>query len=131
VHRVTHLSNYSPEMAPPGMSSFLAEMTYRGGHLVGEDDARAVVDELHACGMLDRATVCTLDWSQAEHAYILHDLDFTRNLKTVLGYLDGEGLHTLGRFGRCEYLNVDMCLRAAIDFASRQLGREVSPSELA
>lgn len=131
VHRVTHLSNYSPEMAPPGMSCLLAEMTYRGEHRVDEREALAVVDELHDCGILNRNAVQTLHWSQAEHAYIIQDLGFTKNRSTVLSYFRDEGLHTLGRFGRCEYLNVDMCLRAAIDLAGGLLGRVVDPAELA
>ena len=34
-------------------------------------------------------------------------------------YLDRIGLHTVGRFGRYEYLNSDQCMRRAIDLVDQ------------
>lgn len=130
VNRVTHLSNYSPENAPKGKSSILAEMTYTGELKVDRKFANGIVAHLDACGIVDKSRVSTLAWTQCPYAYIVFDIPFAAKRKKALDYLDGIRLHSLGRFGRYEYLNIDQCLRRAFDFVKEFTGEEPDPPEL-
>jgi len=130
VNRVTHLSNYSPKNAPPGKSSILAEMTYTGDLRVDRKFAEGIVADLASCGFVDRSRVSTLAWTQLPYAYIVFDLDFAKKRGAALDYLEKIRLHTIGRFGRYEYMNVDQCLRRAFDFVKAFTGEDPDPPEL-
>ena len=82
------------------------------------------------CGIVDPKRVSTLAWTQCPYAYIVFDIPFAAKRTKALEYLDRIRLHTLGRFGRYEYLNVDQCLRRAFDFVKAFTGEEPDPPEL-
>jgi len=51
------------------------------------------------------------------YAYVIYDLDYLRNIRTVRDHVEAQGIVLLGRFSRFEYLNMDACIRGALDFA--------------
>lgn len=116
-NRITYLGNYSPENAPTGKASIMAEVTYAGeAPDVTEAGRRRVAEGLQAAGLCvaDRLTVTDAHVNPV--SYILYDLDFESKRDTVLAALDGmEGFHAIGRFGRYEYHNSDQCLARAMD----------------
>src|SRR5262249_45666811 len=127
VNRVTHLSNYSPLNAPKGKSSILAEMTYRGPLEVDRSFADGIVRNLHDCGLVDKAAGTPLAGTHPPYGSTLFDPDFAAKRAAALGSLDRIRLHTLGRFGRYESLNIDQCLRRAFDFVKRFTGEAPDP----
>ncbi len=122
-NRITHLSNYSPENAPPGQHGLLAEVTYQGDVHVDQRFVDEVVDGLHRCGLVDKKKIVTTAFHKNRYAYILFDREFRRNLAAATEPLDRIGLFTIGRFGRYEYLNSDQCMRRAIDLVERNFPR--------
>jgi protoporphyrinogen oxidase len=118
-NRITHLANYSPENAPPGKHSLLAEVTYDEDLRVDQKWIDGVVEGLHRCGLVDRKKVVTTAFHKSKYAYILFTHDFRKNLAAATSWLDRIGLHTIGRFGRYEYLNSDGCMRRAIDLVEK------------
>ena len=53
----------------------------------------------------------TLDSEFTEYAYVIHDLDYRKNMSCIKEYFDGlEGFSTLGRWGNWNYNNMDMCI---------------------
>ncbi|MBI1852379.1 MAG: FAD-dependent oxidoreductase [Planctomycetes bacterium] len=118
-NRITHLANYSPENAPPGKHSLLAEVTYEGDLRVDQRFVDDVVDGLHRSGLVDKKKVVTTAFHKSHYAYVLFTHGFQRNLDTATHWLDSIGLHTAGRFGRYEYLNSDQCMRRAIDLVDK------------
>jgi protoporphyrinogen oxidase len=122
-NRITHLANYSPENAPPGMHSLLAEVTYDGDVHVDRRFIDDVIEGLHRSGLLDKKKVVTTAHHVNRYAYILFDRDFRRNLAVATQHLDRIGLFSIGRFGRYEYLNSDQCMRRAIDLVEREFPR--------
>lgn len=116
-NRITYLSRYSPNNAPMGKSSVLAEVTFRQDLPVDENLVKSVVESLHRNGLVNKDRVVTVGWKKTKYAYVSFSKKSGENRKRVVEYLKGQGIHLLGRFGRFEYLNVDSCLRSALDFA--------------
>lgn len=117
-NRITHLANYSSTNVPPGKSSILAEVTYAGDIDVTTEMANEVVDGLHNCKIIDKNTVEVLEWKKNDYAYIVFTHEFDENRRKAIAGLEDMGMMTVGRFGRYDYHNSDMCIRAAMDLVS-------------
>ena len=110
-NRVTYMSNYSPENAPEGRTSFLCEVTCRGGAaLPGAELEGQVVDGLVRAEMLAREEILFTDRSDVGHAYIVFDHGYAERRRVSLEWLEGQDLFPLGRFGRFDYDNSDQCV---------------------
>jgi protoporphyrinogen oxidase len=110
-NRVTYMSNYSPELAPSGKSSFLCEVTHPGGApYPGAQLEREVIDGLVAAGLLERGEVLFTDRTSTRHAYVVFDHEYDARRAAALAWLERVGLIALGRFGRFEYDNSDQCV---------------------
>lgn len=121
-NRITYLSNYSPQNAPTGGGSILAEVTYEPGHEpdVGPAGRAELARALEGAGLLAAGELRATDGSLNPVAYIFYDRGFEQRRATVLGAVDAlEGFHALGRFGRYEYHNSDQCLAQAMDLVER------------
>ena len=121
-NRISFPSNYSPQAAPEGCSSVLAEITYQPG-----DEVSAMTDaELseQVIGMLEKMDLISRDsviitriWRQP-FAYVVYDLEYQKNIEIIRDYCSTLGIPLVGRFAQFEYLNMDGCIRSAMDFVS-------------
>jgi len=130
VNRVTYFSNYSPENAPAGHGSFLAEVTHRGDLKPDREWAQGVVAALGRAGILEPERVVLLEWCNNEFAYIDQDLEFAERIARVREWFDTSGYITFGRFGRYEYHNSDQCIARAMQVADhiREISRSGAPA---
>lgn len=56
-----------------------------------------------------------LDSEYTEFAYVIHDLDYRKNVDNILKYFDElPGFYLLGRWGTWNYKNMDMCMQDAM-----------------
>jgi len=120
-NRVSFPSNYSSHVAPPGCSSILAEVTYNEGDAV----SLMTDDELigHVCTSLgkmgfltgDRVVYSAVD--RQRFAYVVYDLAYRENVRIARDYFESLGITLLGRFSQFEYLNMDACIRNAMECA--------------
>jgi GNAT superfamily N-acetyltransferase len=119
-NRVSFPSNYSTGTAPAGCGSILAECTYRPGDAVAEmdDDALAahVLDRLEAMGVLRREEVAFTGVARQPFAYVVYDLAYQESVRTVREFVASRGIDLVGRFAEFEYLNMDGCIRHALDY---------------
>ena len=113
-NRVTYFSNYSPENAPPGHGSLMAEVTHRGDLRPTRAWADDLVRRLGAAGILDPRAVVLTEWVESPFAYIDQDLQFAARIGRVRSWFDTSGYITFGRFGRYEYHNSDQCIERAM-----------------
>jgi len=121
-NRVTYMSNYSPELAPPGKSSFLCEVTHAGGApYPGSELEREVIDGLITAGLMERREVLFTDRTSTRHAYVVFDHGYDARRSAALGWMERAGLIALGRFGRFEYDNSDQCVIKARSVAASLL----------
>lgn len=57
-----------------------------------------------------------LDLEFTEYAYVIHDLDYRKNLKTIFEYFNkDESFRLLGRWGTWNYKNMDLCMLDAMN----------------
>lgn len=124
VNRVTYMSNYSPELAPEGKSSFLFEVTFPGGAPApGPELEREALAGVEASGLLRREEVLFVDRSVCRYAYIVYDHELFPRRTAALRWCDENGIVPLGRFGHYDYFNSDQCVIAARALAETLLKR--------
>jgi len=120
-NRISFPSNYSTKVAPPGHSSILAEITYNDGDAVSRmSDAEIIehtVTSLVAAGIIpSKDAVVYTGLERQKFAYVVYDIDYPRNIAIVREFCRERGINLVGRFSQFEYLNMDGCIRSAIDF---------------
>ncbi len=121
-NRVTYMSNYSPRMAPEGKTSFLCEVTTRGA--AGPPDGeleRQVVEGMAHAGLLSKDEVLFTDHVAVRHAYVVFDAQYHARRDAIFSWMESQDLIPLGRFGRFEYDNSDLCVKKARELATRML----------
>lgn len=118
-NRITYLSNYSPNNAPAGKASILAEVTHKGQLKVNREYEESLKQYLIKTGFLHKDRVTVQAHGTIKHAYIYFDLDFSNKRNQALEGLKSMGLHPLGRFGRYNYHNIDHCMIDAKHLAEK------------
>lgn len=117
-HKITYLSNYSPNNAPRGKSSILAEVTLKSEDKIKIDE-EFLVESLHRNKMLQKSKVEFVEHRKIDYAYIIYDLNYQKNTSIVYNYLDGYGIDTIGRFARFKYINMDQAIKEAIEYSKK------------
>jgi protoporphyrinogen oxidase len=120
-HRVSFPSNYSPYVAPTNKSSVLAEITCPVGgkiwRMKDEAIAKQVIDGLHSLKVIDEKYVCFSKVARMDYAYVIDSLDRFENMRIIKTYMNRLRIDLLGRFSEFEYMNMDACIRRAIDYS--------------
>jgi protoporphyrinogen oxidase len=119
-NRISFPSNFSPEVSPAGHSSILAEITYLEGDDVSRMPDQKIIDNviksltnMHI--IKDREEIVHTALERQSFAYVIYDLDYKKNIATVKDFCAKLGIGLVGRFSEFEYLNMDGCIRSAMD----------------
>ncbi|MDO8725132.1 MAG: FAD-dependent oxidoreductase [Candidatus Methanoperedens sp.] len=120
-NRISFPSNYSPHVAPSGHSSILVEITNREGDeastMLDEDIIDHVVDALSNMKIIKtKDDVVYSAVNLQKYAYVIYDLEYQKNIAIVKDYYARIGISLVGRFAEFEYLNMDGCIRNAMNF---------------
>jgi protoporphyrinogen oxidase len=120
-NRVSFPSNYSPDVAPAGHSSILAEITYHEGDDVSRMPDQRIIDHtikslINMNIVKEREDIVYTAMERQTYAYVIYDLDYTKNIAVVKDYCAQLGIGLVGRFSEFEYLNMDNCIRNAMNF---------------
>jgi protoporphyrinogen oxidase len=119
-NRISFPSNYSPHTAPPGHGSILAEITFNNGDDISKMSDPQVIDHitgsLAKMGIISPSSVVSRGVYKKEFAYVVYDIRYQKNIKIIRDYFNQIGLSLVGRFSQFEYLNMDGCIRSAINF---------------
>ncbi|SNQ59078.1 Amine oxidase [Candidatus Methanoperedens nitroreducens] len=120
-NRVSFPSNYSPEVAPPGHSSMLVEITYHKGDHVSAMPDREIIN--HTIAALKNMNIIKTHnevvytaLERQKYAYVIYDLDYLRNIAIVKDFCMKRSIMLVGRFAEFEYLNMDGCISNALNF---------------
>lgn len=123
-HRVSFPSNYSPFVAPEGKSSVLAEITCNIGDemwkMSNKDMIKETIEDLHKLKILDKSNVCFAEVKRIKYAYVINDLDYHENIRIVKDYMSEMGIDIVGRFAEFKYLNMDDCIKSAMNYMVRR-----------
>jgi protoporphyrinogen oxidase len=124
-HRLSKLDFLLPAEARDGTTRLMAEITYRQGDRISQlgdaDLLGRVVEDLVELGFIDGPeTVLARQLIRQKHAYVIYDLEHSRNMRMVRDYCERElGLVLHGRFGEFEYMNMDTVIEHSIAQARR------------
>lgn len=123
-HRISFPSNFSPLVVPEGKSSILGEITCKVGDAVwklrDEEILQRVITDLEKLKIIDKTKVCFTKVKRLKYAYVINDLNYQENKKIVENYFKNEGIDLVGRFSEFKYLNMDMCVRSAMDYVANK-----------
>lgn len=136
VNRVSFPCTFSPRNGPDGTYSIQAEITYPPGdeYLAASDDELIahVIDGLRRHGLLDESQeVVFSDVQRIEFAYVVYTVGYEKDVEIVRAWAESEGVYVHGRFGSFSYLNVDGCVAASLELATRLNGRPTTLADAA
>lgn len=122
-HRVSFPSNYSSYVVPEGKSSVLAEITCNIGDgiwkIKDDDLIKKTISDLHRLKIINKEDVCFVKVKRTKYAYVINDLDYRDNIRIVRDYMSEVGIDIVGRFSEFKYLNMDDCIRSAMNYVAR------------
>lgn len=128
-NRISFPSNFSPYVAPPGKSSLLAEITCNEGDDLwskrDEEIIEETIENLHRLGIIKRQKVIYSRLKRNKYAYVVYDLRYEQNISLIRPYFQNIGAHLCGRFSQFEYLNMDACIRSAMNKAKEMAGNGI------
>ncbi|MEJ2347976.1 MAG: hypothetical protein P8Y17_02120 [Patescibacteria group bacterium] len=118
-HRVSFPSNYSHHVAPKNKSSVLAEVTCLLGSeiwkMTDKTITNRVVDDLNSLKIINKKDVCMTNVKRTQYAYVINDLHHDENMQIIKNFTKQVGIELVGRFAEYKYLNMDGCIRSAIE----------------
>ncbi len=112
VHRISEMKNFAESMCPAGKTLLCAEITCNEGDARWRSSdaelAAVATRDLVSVGLFRAEEVGSSAVRRVPYSYPLYDLDYRRNLTTLLAHLRGIGnLISTGRQGLFRYGNMD------------------------
>ena len=107
-NKLSNYGSFAVANAPPGHGSLMIDNVGRMEPEAVRDDARTLLPDLGD----------PIASAQTEHAYVVCDHRYEASVRTLHAFADDIGLALLGRLGRWEYVNMDVCVRQAIDWVA-------------
>ena len=84
--------------------------------------ASQVIADLHNLNVIDKKDASFALTRRAEYAYVINDLNYTVNMKIIRNYFTRKKIDLVGRFSEFRYLNMDDCIKSAMNYAE-QIGK--------
>lgn len=120
-NRLSFPSNYSPNVAPPGHSSILVEITFdphgKKSKLKHSEILETTIENLESMGIIKKEEVVFSKVITYPYAYVIYDKNYQSNISKVYDFAKREGITLLGRFSEFKYINADKCIESAIEKA--------------
>ncbi len=110
--RISEMKNFSPRMAPEGMTSLTVEFfVFKGDEIWIMPETRLAelaVDWMKRVGLDDGGGIVDTHIHREEHAYPIYEIGYEKRLETIKSWLDRfDNLLLVGRCGRFRYTNQD------------------------
>jgi len=119
-------TNFSTDVAPPGRTSIYAEISYSGNkRLDQEKTSRDTIQHLKELGIVGQErTIETCVPMDIKYGYVIYDTDRTGAVETILNYLKGCKIHSVGRYGSWRYMSMEDVIlegRTAAEYLNKNL----------
>ena len=119
-HRLIFPKNDSHFTTPEGKSLVVAEITYNKGDAISkisdEEIISRVIDNLNERKLIDKETVCYTKLVKSKYAYVVYDLEYEKNIIKIHEFFERLGIELRGRFSEYKYINMDGCIKSAMDY---------------
>lgn len=110
-HRLSKINFLGEHYAPRNNgSTILAEITYHPNLFCAsrqKETRDQVIADLDKLGLVKKQDVTAVEMKNFKYAYVVYDLNHSKNVEYILRYLSGIGITCCGRFAEFEYLNMD------------------------
>lgn len=126
-YRVGFPSNISPGVAPAGCGSMYVEFGLRRDEAFDPEDlARRGIEALRGQGLLGEADrILVRDMIRIDPGYVVFDRARQRAMATVLPALEGQGIHSIGRYGAWTYSYMERALLDGLELAQQLADQRV------
>ncbi len=116
-YRIGSFSNAVPSLAPPGCSSLYVEVA--NDRESTDDEVKASVrDFLRSQGWLGgEAEIEVEEVRHIKYGYVIFDAHYFAAKATIFPYLEGSGVHSLGRYGAWVYASMEDALWDGLQYA--------------
>ncbi len=123
-HRLSLPANFSPDTVPAGKSSISTEVAFSDVRPLDRDTAvEQTIAGLKAARLIDDGdTIELVHTEEIYPAYVIYDLDHSRNVETIRTWLRQHDIWNVGRFGEWQYFNMDHSMRSGRRAAEEILG---------
>jgi protoporphyrinogen oxidase len=123
-NRICYPKTFSPNNAPQGTYSILADITCLKNSATWREDDQTilnhVIDGLINRGLIDnKSSVIYKKVLRSQYAYVVYDIHYEKHVKIIRDWFPKIGIHLLGRFSYFEYVNVDAVLERSIDIIGK------------
>ena len=119
-HRLVFPKNNTQNTTPEGKSSVVAEITFNEGdnisRMTDEEIVKKVIDDLDRKKIIDKNLVCYQKIIRLKYAYVVYDLEYEKNIIKIHKFFEGLGIDLRGRFSEYKYLNMDACIKSAMNY---------------
>ncbi|RJQ19376.1 MAG: FAD-dependent oxidoreductase [Nitrospiraceae bacterium] len=124
--RIHEPKNWSPQMAPEGKTSIVAEyFCFREDKIWNSTDeelASITVKQLEKLGLINRSDVIDKCILRVPNAYPVFEVGYREHYSRILEYLKNfKNLHIIGRSGMFRYYNMDRAIETGIETAEKIL----------
>jgi protoporphyrinogen oxidase len=121
--RISFLTNFANDMAPPGTSSISCEVSYRNAQpLDSQATTRRVIDDLIRIGILRREDeILATSTYDIRYAYCIYDMERKAALRTVKAWLASVDIVPAGRYGLWTYFWSDEAIMSGLKAGERSL----------
>jgi protoporphyrinogen oxidase len=126
-YRVGVYSNFSPDMAPAGTTSYYVEVAYQKARsLDKKQTVERAVSQMQKMGFVpDIKNILVHEVFDVDCAYVIYDRNYSKCREVILDYLRGCGIHSIGRYGAWEYTGMEEAVqqgKSVIDHIKKRQG---------
>jgi protoporphyrinogen oxidase len=113
-HRLSFPATFSPGTVPPGKSSIATEVAFSERRPLDRETAVEKTIEALKLAKILRADdrIELVHTEEILPAYVIYDLDHSKNLATIREWLREHRIWNAGRFGEWQYFNMDHSMRS-------------------
>lgn len=123
-HRISKMGFLGNAYQRNDEATYMVEVTYRKNDRIdsmsNEEFRHGIAEGMVHVGFAKTAEdVDIIDLTRYQYAYVIYDLNHTKNMEAIREYYQNEGIILNGRFGNFEYWNMDRILRESYRLSER------------
>ncbi len=122
-HRIVFNGYFGDECTGKQNSAITAEITYPPDSdlkkLKDQEIINRVISDLEKLALINKKDVFETDVKRIPYAYVVYDKNYNKNVEIIGDYFKKQGIYLCGRFSEFEYINMDACIKHAMDLVER------------
>ena len=123
-HRISKMDFLGPNYHKGDEATYMVEVTYRRNDYI-DGMSESELKDMITNGMVEigfaknKNDVQFIDITDYQYAYVIYDLNHTKNMAFIRDFYEKAGITLNGRFGNFEYWNMDRILREGVNVVEK------------